>query len=91
MLKGRVDPRKEVVGKRIDAVVVVAMIWTAGVFGAFLYTAVARPNNFTGGYNASAYWVTYEDGFIRRGLIGSVATVLLGHPLDQFSAPLSAC
>src|SRR3954451_1656344 len=75
--------RREVVGKGIDVAVVATLIWTAGVFSAFLYTAVARPNNFTGSYNASAYWVTYEDGFIRRGLIGSVAAAVLGHPLDR--------
>jgi hypothetical protein len=83
VLKSQPDPVGVAGGRRIRALAVATLIWTAGVFGAYLYTAVSRPNNFTGVYNASAYWVTYEDGFVRRGLIGSVAAAVLGHPLDH--------
>lgn len=66
-----------------------ALLWTALVFAAFLLTAVVRPGNVTGDYNASAYWVTYADGFVRRGLPGSVLAALLGHPPDLFAAILT--
>jgi hypothetical protein len=82
----RVTARRGVLVHRIA---VAALLWTALVFAAFLLTAVIRPGNFTGDYNASAYWVTYESGFVRRGLPGSVLAALLGHPPGLLAATVT--
>ncbi|MCE3554412.1 hypothetical protein LWC33_23515 [Pseudonocardia sp. RS11V-5] len=56
------------------------MAWTAVVFAAFLTSTVIKFDYFSGSDNASAYWVGYEDGFIRRGLVGAILATLLGGP-----------
>jgi hypothetical protein len=86
MLNGPVDSAIDPDDKKVKIAAILALVWTVGVFGAFLYTAVSGSDGFTGVYNASAYWVTYEQGFVRRGLIGSLAAALLGHPLDRTAA-----
>ncbi len=63
-----------------DGVAVLALAWTAAVCAAFLGSATLGPDTFAGWYNASAYWVSYRDGFVRRGLVGQVVETLLGGP-----------
>jgi hypothetical protein len=43
-----------------------------------------------GSYNASAFWVSYRDGFVRRGLPGAVIETVLGRPPDPTAAAVVA-
>jgi hypothetical protein len=63
-----------------DVVSVLVVVWTTAVCAAFLGSTALVSDTFAGWYNASAYWVSYRDGFVRRGFVGTVLEAVLGRP-----------
>jgi hypothetical protein len=69
-----------------DRTAAAAVAWTALVVAAFLASSVWKFDLFAGTYNASAYWVGYGEGFVRRGLPGAVLALVLGGPPGVLAA-----
>lgn len=61
------------------SIAAVAIIGTAAVCALLLARALLRGAPAAPS-QASQFWVTYGDGFVRRGLLGEVLTVLAGGP-----------
>jgi hypothetical protein len=57
---------------------------------AYLGSGLLAPDTVAGLYNASAYWVSYRDGFVRRGLPGAVMEAVLGGPPGLAAASVVA-
>ncbi|GAA1879618.1 hypothetical protein GCM10009836_71230 [Pseudonocardia ailaonensis] len=64
--------------------------WTALYCLKWLGLGALAPDTMAGFYNASAYWVSYRDGFVRRGLPGAVLEAVLGRPPGVFAASVVA-
>lgn len=74
----------------LGPIAVGCLIWTAAVCVAFCVSGAVSSDGFAGSYNASAYWVSYEAGFVRRGLVGTVLATVLGRPPDRTAAAVLA-
>ena len=64
--------------------------WTALYCLKWIGLGALAPDTMAGFYNASAYWVSYRDGFVRRGLPGAVLEAVLGGPPDVAAATVVA-
>ncbi|MCF7552078.1 hypothetical protein [Pseudonocardia sp. WMMC193] len=80
-LRARRDRRGPVAGTSVAV-----LAWTALVCVGFLGSALLATDTVVGGYNASAYWVSYRDGFVKRGLPGAVLETVVGGPPGLLAA-----
>jgi len=71
-------------------IVVPVLGWTTLYCLKWLGLGALAPDTMAGFYNASAYWVSYRDGFVRRGLPGAVLEVVLGRPPGVLAATVVA-
>lgn len=71
-------------------IVVPVLGWTTLYCLKWLGLGALAPDTMAGFYNASAYWVSYRDGFVRRGLPGAVLEAVLGRPPGVLAAAVVA-
>lgn len=71
-------------------IVVPVLGWATLYCLKWLGLGALAPDTMAGYYNASAYWVSYRDGFVRRGLPGAVLEGILGHPPGVMAASVVA-
>lgn len=71
-------------------IVVPVLGWTTLYCLKWLGLGALAPDTMAGFYNASAYWVSYRDGFVRRGLPGAVLDAVLGRPPGVLAATVVA-
>jgi len=71
-------------------IVVPVLGWSTLYCLKWLGLGALAPDTMAGFYNASAYWVSYRDGFVRRGLPGAALEALLGRPPGMLAATVVA-